>query len=124
MMATSMYASEFSGNKRFNYAVPNPKPSGKHLRVVLTWDSNPVVGGGVNALSDLDLIVQYNGSVRTSGSWDNNVEVVDIAASELTAGSSYYIDVSPYISRIPASGSRTNFFYYAIAWTWVKDHAP
>jgi hypothetical protein len=124
MMATSMYASDFSSSKRFNYVVPNPKPSGKHLRVVLTWDSNPVVGGGINALSDLDLIVQYNGSVRTSGSWDNNVEVVDIAASELTAGSSYYIDISPYTCRIPASGSRTNFFYYAIAWTWVKDHAP
>lgn len=124
MMATSMYASDFSSNKRFNYAVPNPKPSGKHLRVVLTWDSNPVVGGGINALSDLDLIVQYNGSTRSSRSWDNNVEVVDIAASEVTAGSSYYIDVAPYTNRIPASGSRANFFYYAIAWTWVKDHAP
>jgi hypothetical protein len=125
MMAGSMYASDFSsGAKRFNYVVPNSKPSGKHLRVVLTWDSNPVVGGGTNALSDMDLAVQYNGSTRYSGSWDNNVEVVDIAASELTAGSSYYIDVSPYSNRIPGSGSRTNYFYYAIAWTWVKDHAP
>lgn len=125
MASGSMYASDFSsGFKRFNYAVPNPKPSGKHLRVVLTWDSNPVVGGGVNALSDLDLMVQYNGSTRYSSSWDNNVEVVDIAASELTAGSSYAIDVAPYSNRIPSSGSRTNFFYYAIAWTWVKDHAP
>ncbi|MDB5047532.1 MAG: hypothetical protein JWO30_603 [Fibrobacteres bacterium] len=124
MMAASMYAADFSaGNKRFNYLVPNPKPSGKHLRAVLTWDSNPVVGGSINALSDLDLIVQYNGSTRYSSSWDNNVEVVDIAASELTAGSSYYIDVAPYSNRIPASGSRTNYFYYAIAWTWVKDHA-
>ncbi len=124
MMASSMYASDFSaGNKRFNYLVPNPKPSGMHLRAVLTWDSNPVVGGGTNALSDLDLIVQYNGSTRSSASWDNNVEVVDIAASEVTAGSSYYIDVSPYSNRIPASGSRTNYFYYSVAWTWVKDHA-
>ena len=125
MTAGSMYASDFSsGAKRFTYAVPNPKPSGKHLRVVLTWDSNPVVGGGVNALSDLDLAVQYNGSTRYSSSWDNNVEVVDIASSEVTAGSSYSIDISPYSNRIPASGSRTNFFYYAIAWTWVKDAAP
>lgn len=122
--ATSMYASEFgAGNKRFNYSVPNPKPSGKHLRVVLTWDSNPVVGGGVNALSDLDLIVQKNGSTQGSYSWDGNVEVVDVAAADLTAGSSYYIDVSPAINRIPTSGARTNYLYYSIAWAWVKDHA-
>src|SRR5690606_38954983 len=61
MFATSMYPSEFSGaNIRFNYSVPNPKPAGRHLRAVLTWDSNPVVGGGVNALSDLDLVVYSN----------------------------------------------------------------
>ncbi|MEO7424397.1 MAG: hypothetical protein ABI036_04370 [Fibrobacteria bacterium] len=124
MFAGSMYASDFSGgNKRFNYYVPNPKPSGKHLRAVLTWDSNPVVGGGTNALSDMDLVVQNNGSTRASASWDSNVEVVDVPANELSAGSSYYIDVSPYMNRIPASGARTNYFYYAVAWTWVKDHA-
>jgi hypothetical protein len=124
MMAGSMYASDFSsGAKRFNFAVPNPKPSGKHLRVVLTWDSNPIVGGGVNALSDLDLTVQKNGGTQGSYSWDGNVEVVDVSASSLTAGGSYYIDAIPAINRIPSSGSRTNFFYYAIAWTWVKDHA-
>jgi hypothetical protein len=120
----SIYASDFSsGSKRFYYMVPNPKPSGKHLRAVLTWDSNPIVGGNTNALSDLDLVVQKNGGSQGSASWDSNVEVVDVAASELNAGSSYYIDVSLYANRIPASGSRTNFFYYAIAWTWVKDHA-
>jgi hypothetical protein len=120
----SIYASDFSsGSKRFNYLVPNPKPSGKHLRAVLTWDSNPVVGGNTNALSDLDLVVQKNGGSQGSASWDSNIEVVDVSASDLTAGGSYYIDVSLFANRIPASGSRTNFFYYAIAWTWVKDHA-
>jgi hypothetical protein len=123
MGAGSISTSDFSGTRRFNYVVPNPKPSGKHLRVVLTWDSNPVVGGGTNALSDMDLSVQKNGGTQSSYSWDGNVEVVDIAANDLTAGSSYYIDVLPGINRIPASGSRTDYFYYAVAWTWVKDHA-
>lgn len=124
MGAGSMSAPDFSsGSKRFNYLVPNPKPAGKHLRVVVTWDSNPVVGGTTNALSDVDLTVQINGTTRSSSSWDNNIEVVDVAAANVTAGGSYYIDVVPAINRIPASGSRTTFFYYAIAWEWVKDHA-
>lgn len=120
MGASSFYAADFSANKRFNFLVPNPKPSGKHLRVVLTWDSNPNVSNGTNDLSDLDLVVQRNGGATTSSSWDSNVEIVDIAAADLTAGSSYYIDLAPYANRIP-SGS---YFYYAIAWSWVKDHAP
>jgi hypothetical protein len=120
MGATSFYASDFGSNKRFNFLVPNPKPSGKHLRVVLTWDSNPNVNNGTNDLSDMDLTVQRNGGTSSSASYDSNVEVVDIDASNLTAGSSYYIDVVPWANRIP-SGS---YFYYAIAWAWVKDHAP
>ena len=124
MGAGSLYASDFSaGNKRFYYLVPNPQPSGKHLRVVLTWDSNPIVGGTTNALSDVDLVVQKNGGTQGSYSWDGNVEVVDLAASDVSAGGAYYIDVAPVINRIPTSGSRTNFFYYSIAWAWVKDHA-
>jgi len=125
MTASSMSAADFTaGNKRFNLQVPNPKPSGKHLRVVLTWDSNPIVGGSTNALSDLDLVVQTNAGTQSSSSWDNNVEVVDVPAANLSAGGSYYIDVAPYANRIPASGSRTNYFYYSLAWEWVKDHAP
>jgi hypothetical protein len=124
MTAGSLYAADFSAaNKRFNYLAPNPMPSGKHLRVVVTWDSNPIVGGGSNALSDIDLTVQINGSTQGAYSWDSNIEVVDVAAANLTAGSSYYIDVDPVINRIPASGSRTNYIYYAVAWAWVKDHA-
>jgi hypothetical protein len=124
MGAGSFYATDFgAGSKRFNYYVPNPKPSGKHLRAVVTWDSNPIVGGTTNALSDVDLIVEKDGGTQGSFSWDGNVEVVDIAAADLTAGGSYYIDVAPAINRIPTSGARTDFFYYAIAWGWVKDHA-
>lgn len=124
MTAGSWYAADFSsGNKRFYIAAPNPLPSGKHLRAVLTWDSNPVVGGTTNALSDLDLIVQMNSGTTGSYSWDGNVEVVDVANSNLTGGNTYYLDVAPVFNRIPASGSRTNYFYYSVAWEWVIDHA-
>jgi hypothetical protein len=122
MHGSSLYATDFGSSKRFNFLVPNPKPAGKHLRVVLTWDSNPDVNAGTNALSDLDLIAQHNSGTSFSSSWESNVEVVDIPAANLTAGSSYYIDVNPYMSRIPSTG--TNYFYYVVAWTWVKDHAP
>lgn len=121
MGATSFYASDFSSNKRFYYSVPNPKPSGKHLRVVLTWDSNPSVSNGTNDMCDLDLIVQKNDTTQHSGAWDTNVEVVDVAASALTAGSTYFIDISPYANRMPVG---SNYFYYAIAWAWVADEAP
>lgn len=120
MGATSFYSSDFGSNKRFYYQVPNPKPSGKHLRVVLTWDSNPNVSNGTNDLSDLDLVVQNNNGSQSSASWDSNVEIVDVAAASLTAGNTYYIDISPYANRIPSGA----YFYYALGWTWVKDHAP
>ena len=123
MTGSYYYAADFSGNKRFNIAVPNPKPSGKHLRVVLTWDSNPVINSGINALSDLDLVVEINGGTKVSNSWDSNIEVVDVANSEVTAGTNYYADIVPYANRIP-SGASANLFYYSIAWSWVKDHAP
>jgi len=124
MTASSMYAADFSaGNKRFNIYAPNPLPSGKHLRAVLTWDSNPIVGGASNPLSDLDLIVQTNSGTSGSYSWDGNVEVVDVANTNLTAGGIYYVDIAPVFNRIPSSGSRTNFFYYSLAWEWVADHA-
>lgn len=121
MAAASFRATDFPSNKRFYFVVPNPKPSGRHLRAVLTWDSNPVVNSGVNALSDLDLVVQHDGGTTVSSHWDSNVEVVDVAAANLTAGNTYYIELAPWVNRIPPEAS---FFYYALAWTWVKDHAP
>ena len=105
--ASSFYASDFGSNKRFYYQVPNPKPSGKHLRVVLTWDSNPNVNNGTNDLSDFDLVVQHNGGNQYSSSWDSNVEVVDVAAGNLSAGGTYSIDISPYANRIPSGRTST-----------------
>ncbi|MBW8889802.1 MAG: S8 family serine peptidase [Fibrobacteres bacterium] len=119
----SLYASDFSTpDIIYKIGIPSSKPAGKHLRVVLTWDSNPVLGGD-NALSDLDLKVNYGTSSKSSLSNDGNVEMVDIASNLIPAGSTMDAHIIKWSNRIP-SGSRTNFFYYAIAWTWVEDHAP
>ena len=102
--------------------VPSPKPPGKHLRVVLTWDSNPVFyswNSWDNKLSDLDLDVINAGTYTGSHSWNGNVEMVDLPASSLTVGATVTIKINQVIDRIPNTG----FFYYSIAWTWVKDHA-
>lgn len=46
-----------------------------------------------------------------SGSWDGNVEVVDIPSSALVAGATYQARINPFTFRIPAQ-ARLNFFYY------------
>lgn len=107
----------------YKIAIPSSKPYGQHLRVVLTWDSNPVIGGALNALSDLDLSVVSGSTGNSSTSYDGNVEVVDIPSTMFSGGSTIDARISKWANRIP-SGSRENFFYYAIAWTWVGDHAP
>ncbi len=113
----------------FKIQIPNPKPAGKHLRVVLTWDSNPVLRTAVNNLSDLDLVVTDGGYwAMYSESWEDNVEMVDVPNSIFSAGSVVDARILKQINRMPGDpgtyfGSRTNFFYYAIGWTWVKDHA-
>jgi hypothetical protein len=110
----------------FNLAMPSSLPSGKHLRVVLTWDANPDLTTTMrNYLSDLDLYVYNNNSnmLGSSASWDGNVEIVDVPASSCTPNVVYTAEVYPSTIRIPA-GARSQGFYYCIAWTWVKDHAP
>jgi hypothetical protein len=109
----------------YNISIPDPKPSGKHLRVVLTWDSNPDMTNMVNSLSDLDLgfTDPYGTFILGSFSYDGNVEVVDIPNQDLDDGySTYRAVIYPPFIRIPA-GARGQFFCYAIGWTWVKDHA-
>ncbi len=122
MHAGSFYASDFTSDKRFFVRAPNPLPAGRHLRVVLTFDSNPVLNQSVNALSDLDLTVRHNGGSDGSYSWDGNVEIVDVASSQLTPGGVYEIIVNPVSNRIPAN-ARTQYFYWALAWTWARDSA-
>lgn len=108
---------------KYNILIPNPKPAGKHLRVVLTWTSVPSRNPDDNYLSDLDLSVPYNGGTSFSTSYNGNVEIVDIPAANLTAGASYQSVVTIWASRFPPSGGISSFFKYAIAWNWVKDHA-
>lgn len=91
-----------------------------HLRIVLTWDSNPVrVAPYDNRLTDLDLDAYYSGTSSGSHSWNGNVEVVDIPAANLNVGSTVDIRVNKVINRTPPG----LYLYYCIAWTWVKDHA-
>lgn len=123
--ASSISASDFASPNSpivYKIQIPNPKPSGKHLRVVLTWDSNPVLNSATNALSDLDLLVTSGSGGMASQSSNSNVEMVDIPSTMFTAGSIVDARITKWVNRIP-SGGRASFFYYSIGWTWVKDHA-
>jgi Subtilase family len=108
---------------KYNILIPNPKPAGKHLRVVLTWTSVPSRNPDDNYLSDMDLSVPYNGGTSVSASYNGNVEIVDIAAANLTAGATYQSVITLWSSRFPPSGGISSSLKYAIAWNWVKDHA-
>jgi hypothetical protein len=124
--ASSIYASDFNSPNNdiiYNILIPNTQPSGKHLRVVLTWDSNPVLNSATNALSDLDLFVTDGVQPQLrSASFNSNIEMIDIPNGKYASGTTVQAKVSKYANYIPA-GARTNYFYYCIAWTWVSDHA-
>jgi hypothetical protein len=123
--ASSISSSDFAYPNNpivYNIQIPNPKPSGKHLRVVLTWDSNPLLNSATNELSDLDLLVTSGSAGMASQSNNSNVEMVDIPNTTFTAGSTVEARISKWMDRIP-SGGRASYFYYSIGWTWVKDHA-
>lgn len=125
--ASSISPSDFNDLNAIFYKIqiPNPKPAGKHLRVVLTWDSNPTPVGSAtiaNPLSDLDLLVTNGSQGMASNSQNSNVEMVDIPNTMYAAGSVVDARIFKTVNRIPA-GSRAQFFYYAVGWTWVKDHA-
>lgn len=104
--------------------VPDVKPVGKHLRIVLTWDSIPDRDRYVNSLSNLDLLFSSNGSTynHISAREDSNVEIIDVPSNELAAGRTYPLIVSVTQARVPAIAV-ADFFYWAGGWTWVQDHA-
>ena len=116
MYAASWQNTDFS-DKDFAIKIPSRKPNNHHLRIVLTWDSNPDLNGSINHLSDLDL--NFDSGRYLSNSWDSNVEVIDVPMNEVAAGSTYNVSIDPVFLR---TGSMT-YFYYAIGWTWVKDNA-
>jgi len=105
--------------------IPDVIPSGKHLRAVLTWSSSPNEDDDypVNDISDLDL--GFRADYRyyySSMSYDDNVEIVDIDNSSIIAGSEYTLIINLTALRIPPEAT-FQYFHYAVAWTWVKDHA-
>lgn len=111
--------------KGFKVQVPTSIPSGEHLRAVVVWTANPDLNAGQNYLTDLDIVMQVDGGDwYYSMSYDANVEVIDVLASDLTPGAVYDLTVKRFSSvRIP-SGATAQWFFIAVGWTWVKDHAP
>lgn len=104
-------------------AVPPSLPRGKILRVVLTWDSNPSLASPVNELSDLDLSVAAPGKVKTSASYNSNVEIVHFTPYELKPGGVLEAKIHKTAYRIPEDAT-ADHFYYSLAWDWVDNHAP
>jgi hypothetical protein len=106
----------------FAIKIPNPKPTGKHLKIVLTWESSPSLTDPINDLSDLDLNFTGNSTTYIYSRWDSNVEIIDVDASQVTAGNTYNVNVPIYTMRISAQ-AYSQSINSCIAWTWVKDHA-
>jgi hypothetical protein len=103
--------------------VPATIPTGKHLRVVLTWTSSPSINAtpAVNEVSDMGLFVHSNYGWRYSETWNSNTEIVDLPNASLTPNGTYVIKVFPQVHRSASDGVEGT--YYTLAWTWVKDHA-
>jgi hypothetical protein len=118
----SLYQADDGSFIAFNVLIPGSIPVGKHLRIVLTWDSSPSTNNGVNNLSDLDLEFSANNNLYKSYSYDSNVELLDIDNNQVTPGKTYTATIDCHTMRIP-SYSDYPYIYYAIGWTWVKDHA-
>jgi hypothetical protein len=124
MAVNLVNAGNWSTPLTYNIQIPNSVPSDKNLRIVLTWDSNPSLTLAYNDLSDLDLsAVTSTSSVYSSASYEGNVEVITIPGNTLVANSVTVATINKWVNRIQ-SWSTTNYFYYAIAWDWVDNHAP
>jgi hypothetical protein len=123
------YASSFqqvdfspSAPRQFNIQIPSVLPSGRHLRIVLTWTSSPDLINRVNDLSDLDLHFVGNSESRFASSWDSNIEILDILPSEVTPNGTYMCRIVPYTWRHHPN-ARSNRIYASLVWTWVTNHA-
>lgn len=115
--------SYFNGpSKNYKIKMPSSLPSGKHLRIVLTWHSTPDLNKSINYISDLDLSFLTSSQYYSSASYLSNVEIIDVPRAQLTPGATYDAFVSFVTNRRPSS-SRTLGTNMVIAWTWVADHA-
>jgi len=108
--------------KYFYAKIPSTIPSGKHLRIVLTWDSSPDRTNNLNDLSDVDLYFDGAASQMRSQSNESSIEVIDVPNTSIAANGTYKITLLPWLWRhsntaisatVPAS----------LVWTFVTDHA-
>lgn len=120
---SSFTANDFnpsSVQRIFNIKIPSSLPVGKHLRIVLTWDSSPDLVANVNDLSDLDL--SFNNGAYNSLSVDGNVEIIDVPNGSVVPNGTYTCAIVPYTWRIHPN-ARSTGIYSALVWGWVTDHA-
>jgi len=110
-----------ASNHSFWCLVPTTKPAGKHLRIVLTWNSNANTSTNTNDLTDMDLVAFPNNHLKVCVSKNSNNEIINIASNDanLVSGQIFRIKVINTTNRIPV-GSLT---YYAVGWSWVVDQA-
>ncbi|MBD3240371.1 MAG: S8 family serine peptidase [Chitinivibrionales bacterium] len=120
------WAEDDYSNKVYAVKTPSQLPANKHLRLVLTWDSNPDMVNMDNSLSDFDLVFSSSTDIQDyiaySSSYNGNVEIVDIPRNDLEADETYYAILTAFTFRVP-DGARSSSTYYSLAWTWVADHA-
>lgn len=111
-------------DRAFSVLVPDTTAPARHLRIALVWTTNPDFTRSENVLSDLDIggLTDDRDSVYGSYSLEASVEMFDVPREHLTPGRPYDFTVYARDIRIPDS-SRTDFFYYTVGWTWVRDHA-
>lgn len=122
-MYTSSWLQTDNTTKTFNIRIPAAKPSGRHLRIVLTWDANPdtLVAPRRTKLTDLGLYMWVGSNWYFCDSYWSNTEVIEVPCSLLTAGSSYQFMVTHTRNRL--TGTPQKMTYWSVAWTWVKDNA-
>ncbi|MBN1517701.1 hypothetical protein JXA32_14150, partial [Candidatus Sumerlaeota bacterium] len=108
-----------TSDRVFWLEVPYDIPVGKHLRVVLTWDSNAKTATATNDLTDFDLYMTGDSKEYVSDSANSNIEIINIPQEDLTPATYYPFTVKHSIDRIPAG----EFTYFCVAWTWAEDSA-
>jgi len=108
-----------TGDYSVSVQMPTTFPAGKHLRVVMVWDSNPSTTQVRNDLTDVDIWTYTDAGLRYSAAWNSSIEMMDLYPNELTPGQTYTLYFHQTVPRIPAG----EFTYYSLAWAWVRDHA-
>ncbi len=107
----------------FKIKTPSVLPVGKHLRVVLTWDSNArttTLMDTYNSLSDFDLSLIVGPNIYTSASYNGSIEIVNVINDNyMLPNTTYSAVVSNPVNRIPTG----DITYLCVAWTWVVNHA-